>query len=808
MGNSVFSSFNSDFNKADRTFKGRRLFILAVIIVAIVSVLPFTADDTELFAGGLGEKYYPGNLLGAFGASLGRFLLLAGGLSVYFTLFLALLCSLRRLFWRGYLRKSSLAYPAGIILFGLSISMLLAIRPDGLKELTNILNLNSIPGGVIGWRLCAPHEGWLYMMFNQVSCYAISLVMLLASLYVIWYFDWQYLVLCRLAARQQEPEQPPVRVNEDEDDDEPQISVLEAPTRHSAPRQPLPPPPEPPRRRHAAPESNQPPLPLDPEPAEPKRQEPVTIPPQTVVAPPSGDEYQLPPPELLNRPQENNIMGSAKQIAEREARLQGALDQFNIDAEVINAIVGPQVTLFEIDPAAGVRIDTIGRLQGNIAMELCVKEHIRCLLPIPGKRLVGIEVPNDKPTTVTSYELFTDEAWKEKCSSMDLPLALGKNINNKSIYIDLARAPHLLIAGATGSGKSVCMNLMIVSLIYRFRPDELKMIMIDPKVVEFQPYSKLPHLIIPIINDIEKAPLALRWAVQEMKNRYELLAAVGVKKLTEFNSRKLPPEPQYDKNDNRIPDKLPYIVIIIDELADVMQCAGKEVEGYLARLAALARAVGIHVIIATQRPDVKVITGTIKSNFPVRIAFKVSSGIDSRTILDSTGAELLIGNGDMLYKGALNAERIQCGYVANSEVERINQYASSQASAQFDERVISAMEAMDSNEASTSGGKAGHGPSAGDAISTNDEETLFRKAVEVIVRDRRPTISYVQRALKVGYNKAATLIDLMEERGVLGPQPSSGSREIYDEEAQNYLDECYPAGNDDRDGNYSQDEDY
>ena len=423
--------------------------------------------------------------------------------------------------------------------------------------------------------------------------------------------------------------------------------------------------------------------------------------------------YPLPPPEILDRPAPDAAIECARQIKERGARLQGALDQFNIDAKVVNAIVGPQVTLFEIDPAAGVRIKDIGRVQDDIAMELRVKEHIRCLLPIPGKRLVGIEVPNDKPTTVTGYELFTNEGWQTSAGSMQLPLALGKNISNKSIYIDLAKAPHLLIAGATNSGKSVCLNLLIISLIFRFRPDELKMILIDPKIVEFKPYSRLPHLIIPVINEAEKAPLALRWAVQEMEARYMLLAAVNVRNIKEFNTRPPSPEPVYDENGNRIPDKLPYVVIIINELADIMQCAGKNVEDNLARLAANPYTIGLNVIVATQRPDVKVITGTIKSNFPIRIAFKVSSAIDSRTILDSSGAELLIGNGDMLYKGALNMERIQCGHITDEEIERVTQYATAQTSVQFDERVIRALEAMEANENTPKGGH-------GDAMSDDD----------------------------------------------------------------------------------------
>ena len=401
---------------------------------------------------------------------------------------------------------------------------------------------------------------------------------------------------------------------------------------------------------------------------------------------------------------------------------------------------------------------------------------VRILAPIPGKNLVGIEVPNQNRTIVTVRNLMQTKPWemaKEK-----IPLLLGKNISGRTIILDLARAPHLLIAGATGSGKSVCMNLLITSLLFRFRPDELKMIMVDPKVVEFQVYHELPHLIVPVITDVSKVALALRWAINEMERRYRVLAKVGVRDLSSFNNRTPSAETILDDEGQPIPDKMPYIVIIIDEIADIMLAAKTEVEQGLAKIAAKSRAVGIHTIIATQRPDVKTITGTIKANYPVRIAFQVSSYTDSRTILDGKGAETLLGQGDMLFKppGAPAIERIQGGMASDAERDRVISFVCQQAPPQFDENVFRSMEKESEDESPSQPTLPGM---SGDSNQNESaEETLLRKAIEIILRDRRPTISYLQRTLGVGYNKAATLMDELERQGVVGPQIGTSPREI------------------------------
>ncbi|MFA6815796.1 MAG: DNA translocase FtsK, partial [Lentisphaeria bacterium] len=506
--------------------------------------------------------------------------------------------------------------------------------------------------------------------------------------------------------------------------------------------------------------------------------EPVTPPemPQKVI---SGEavkvksapgNYVLPPMKLLNQPVNSGSTDDHEEIEKKKQIIQMVLDNFQIDAEVVNAIVGPQVTLFEIAPAANVRINEIAKLHNNFAMELQATT-LRLLLPIPGQRLVGIEVPNANPRKVFSYELMESESWHH--SKMKIPLILGKNIGGETVMLDLARAPHLLIAGATGSGKSVCMNLLITSMLYKFNPDELRLIMIDPKVVEFQPYSTLPHLIVPVITEVDKVSLALRWVINEMERRYRVLAKVGVRNLDDFNNRQISKEEPLDDGGNVIPQKLPYIVVIIDELADIMLYAQKEVEKGLAAIAAKSRAVGIHSIIATQRPDTKVLTGTIKSNYPTRIAFRVPSQIDSRTILDTKGAESLLGRGDMLFKGMRSTERLQGGMIEQAEMERLVSFVSVQAEQHFDEDVLKTQEelAAESAEFDFSG-------DGGRSESMSLEDKQYREAVEIVLRDKRPTISYLQRTLKIGYNKAADLIDRMERQGVIGPQPSHGNREI------------------------------
>jgi S-DNA-T family DNA segregation ATPase FtsK/SpoIIIE len=389
------------------------------------------------------------------------------------------------------------------------------------------------------------------------------------------------------------------------------------------------------------------------------------------------------------------------------------------------------------------------------------------------------------------------DAWQ--ASRMEIPLVLGKDVSGNPVVLELAQAPHLLIAGATGSGKSVCMNTLIMSLLMKFGPEDLKLILVDPKVVEMADYATLPHLITPVIDDFKKVPLALRWAATEMDKRYKQLAKAGVRKLKDYNSRQLPETPVLDDDNLPIPDKLPVLIVIIDELADLMQTdARSDIETSISRIAAKGRAAGVHIVVATQRPSRDVITGTIKSNLPTRISFRVPSLTDSRVILDQKGAEALLGMGDMLLlapKRGLELERIQGAWVADGDIKQVVKFVSDQAPQSFDDQVVASADGEDGDD--VPGSRKGSRASGGD---WSEEETdafidngfeldpmvarymqpgdddLVRRALEVVLLEKKASTSYIQRRLKIGYNRAAELIDLMEERGIVGPPSGSGAK--------------------------------
>jgi S-DNA-T family DNA segregation ATPase FtsK/SpoIIIE len=471
-------------------------------------------------------------------------------------------------------------------------------------------------------------------------------------------------------------------------------------------------------------------------------------------------EYEYPSTELLNQAgEEQSIIASAIEDARKQlVVLQSTLDSFGIDAQVREFVAGPRVTLYRIEPAEGVRVESISNITRNIAMRL-EAESIRIEAPIPGEPFVGIEVPNKIPAPVHLRSIIEDREWS--ATRARIPLALGRDIRGKAIVLDLHEAPHLLIAGATGSGKSVCMNGLIMSLIYRFSPADLRLILIDPKIVEFSMYAALPHLITPVVTDPQKVISALNWAMRETERRYKVLAEVGARNITAYH-RKIAAL----REEGRDPEAMPFIVVIVDELADIMLTAGMEVEKALARIAQLSRAVGIHAIVATQRPSVNVITGVIKANFPTRIAFQVTSQIDSRTILDSKGAETLQGKGDMLFSppGVGGLRRIQGSMILEEEIERVVDAVSEQAEQDFDPLVIS-----DTNLPAEPGA---------DSEPEEDEE-MIQKAMEIVRRDQRASTSYLQRRLKIGYNRAATIMEILEERGIVGPQIGTAPREIF-----------------------------
>ena len=484
-----------------------------------------------------------------------------------------------------------------------------------------------------------------------------------------------------------------------------------------------------------------------------------------------SQSYQIPPIELLNT--QDAIAELDVDEMERAAKIiQNTLDAFFIDADVSGFQRGPRITLYKVTVARGVKVEAVAHISNDIAMALSATS-LRILAPMPGHDYVGIEVPNRKADLVRCGSAIASAAFHEHKGL--IPIVLGRSIEGKDIVIDLARTPHLLVAGATGSGKSVCLNNILISLLYRFPPEDLRLILVDPKIVEMSVYNRLPHLIVPVVTDVELVVMALRWVVFEMERRYAILAKVGVRNLESFNSRPPSAEPVYDDENNEIPQKLPFIVVVIDEMADIMLTSRQDVETCLARIAQLSRAVGIHCIIATQRPSVNVITGVIKANFPTRIAFQVASQIDSRTIIDGKGAEVLLGRGDMLYKAsdAIRMQRLQGAMITDSEIEHVVDFCAKQGGGELNFDVIKSIAAKPKPQ-------DGDDRLDDDALDDdgNSQEALIRAAVEIVVNDRKASISYIQRRLKIGYNKAATLMEILEKRNVVGPQIGSAPREI------------------------------
>lgn len=464
---------------------------------------------------------------------------------------------------------------------------------------------------------------------------------------------------------------------------------------------------------------------------------------------PKPKPYVLPPLTLLN-PAKAKTNNNRDEIVENVKTLEVTLKNFGVDAKVTEVTKGPAITMYEVLPAPGVKVSKIVNLSDDIALALAASQ-VRMIAPIPGKSAIGIEIPNKDTTMVTAREVFESEEFKKTDSK--LSVALGKEITGKTMVADLAKMPHMLIAGSTGSGKSVCVNTIINSILFNAKPDEVKLLMIDPKVVELSHYNGIPHLILPVVVDPKKASIALNWAVNEMTNRYKTFAEQTVKDINSYN-RKAETMPELQL------EKMAKIVIIVDELADLMMVAPNQVEDAICRLAQMARAAGIHLIVATQRPSVDVITGLIKANIPSRIAFAVSSQIDSRTILDMAGAEKLLGKGDMLFYplGANKPIRIQGAFLADAEVEGVVGFIKQQTEeVSYQEDILTDLPEQ--------------------TISTEVDE-LLKDAVEMVVDSGQASISMVQRKFRVGYNRAARLIDQMEERGIVGPSLGSKPREV------------------------------
>ena len=514
-------------------------------------------------------------------------------------------------------------------------------------------------------------------------------------------------------------------------------------------------------------------------PEEPKKSAPA------VVKPKKDDGYCYPDINLLSRPKDKGGNEVSKKELEAIAHnLENVLQEFGVDGQIVNVRPGPVVTLYELRPKAGTKTARVIGLADDIARSM--KAVSVRIAVVPGSDTIGIEMPNAKRETVWLKDLLSDDEFKN--SKNTLNIVLGKDIGGKNTYADLAKMPHLLVAGTTGSGKSVGVNSMILSLLYRMRPEECKLIMIDPKMLEFSMYNGIPHLLTPVITDPAKAVIGLKWAVREMEERYRKMAQLNVRNIAGYNQKlkelkesgeKLTrtiqvgfdPEtgaPIYEEQEfDTTP--LPYIVIVVDEMADLMLVAGKEVEAAIQRLAQMARAAGLHLIMSTQRPSVDVITGTIKANFPSRISFQVTSKIDSRTILGEQGAEQLLGMGDMLYMPAgLRPLRVHGSFVKDSEVEAVVNFLKQQRAPEY-------VEAVTEGELDT---KNGGGAVFDNTAMGGSDEDLYSQALAIVRNDKKASTSYIQRKLRIGYNRAAALIDRMEEEGIVSAADHVGRREV------------------------------
>jgi DNA segregation ATPase FtsK/SpoIIIE, S-DNA-T family len=498
----------------------------------------------------------------------------------------------------------------------------------------------------------------------------------------------------------------------------------------------------------------------------------------------SGSGYVLPALELLAQPSKiGRATVSPEVLQENATALEGVLGDFGVRGEIINARPGPVVTLYELEPAPGIKSSRVISLADDIARSMSALSARVAV--VSGRNAIGIELPNPLREKVYLRELLASDDYAE--SAARLPLCLGKAIGGEAVLVDLQRMPHLLIAGTTGSGKSVAINTMILSLVYRLQPDQCRLIMVDPKMLELSVYDGIPHLLTPVVTDPKKAVVALKWAVREMEERYKKMSKLGVRNIDGYNARVAEAKSKGEKlsrtvhtgynresgqaiyeNEELDLDPLPYIVVIVDEMADLMMVAGKDIEGAVQRLAQMARAAGLHVILATQRPSVDVITGTIKANFPTRISFQVTSKIDSRTILGEQGAEQLLGQGDMLYMaGGGRISRVHGPFVSDEEVEKVVRHLKSQGTPEYLE-AVTAEEPQDEN-----------GNPIFDATAMGAEGgDLYQQAVQVVTRDRKASTSYIQRRLQIGYNRAASLMERMEQEGIVGQPNHAGKREI------------------------------
>ena len=782
-------------------FKFRYIFTFTLFALLIFALFSHDKADLTVIEGGNLAKV--NNWAGQIGAISSRNLLYLFGVAAYPITVLLMASGIRPFLPIPTHRKG---YTGALFAIVTGLTLLAAMWPETFSSTTDHLGighmaepLKALSGGVIGQQLAAPMDGELQAgiirhLIGTVGTATLASVFLLTGLIFVYIADW-HMIAATMINRYMERsgKEPKAReetkkrfekkkkLKDEVNDDKDLVREEMLKALHS-------------QEEHNVPILNEETTEYTDEKIDENEDEediqvlvPAAIPVSTPLVAPAQSpragavdhgEYIIPPISLISKVKaaksdDQSLLSEASYI------LQSTLESFKVKGKVTGVTTGPRVSRFEVSLEPGVKVEKITSISNNIAMELSA-ESIRILAPIPGKNAIGVEVPNAKPTPVFFRNMMESEWWAT--TKAELPIVLGKDVSGKVVILDLAKAPHLLIAGATGSGKSVCMNTLIMSMIMRFSPEELRLIMVDPKVVELEMYRTLPHLITPVVNESSKVPLALRWGVNEMEKRYRILAKVRAKNLSGFNSRPPDPKPVLDADGKVIPAKLPFLVIIVDELADVMMTDAKvDVETSIAKIAQKGRAAGIHIVIATQRPSTNIITGVIKANLPTRIAFRVGSLIDSRVILDQKGAEKLLGQGDMLFvpPGASNMERIQGAFVDDDDIQKVVDFSAEQRPQDFDNGVITSEEEVE-NEVRSAAAVAGDPIAAAlQKYLKPDDSDLIKQSLEIIFTDRKASTSYLQRRLKIGYNRAAEIIDVMEERGIVSaPLPGGSKREI------------------------------
>lgn len=747
------------------------VILLALCLLSFLCVFSFNAEDIGFLHDPPASP--PHNLVGPFGAwfaFIGFLLFGIGGYLVPFVLLTGGLMMTFRSYERGWPVWAWLT--AGLV----STVSLTEYQPDLWRGLTELLNIGS-PGGLAGQMLAIRTLGLLIghtgagIVFVTVFILAI---LQLTGMHPFTPFEFLWEKIQEFRASRKEARAAALQMK-------PRREVK--PEKEKPKKAVLPERPEPASKEEilmpAAKPAAEPKTEPRPEPVKPAagRTKPIAPAPADELAnvsvniAPGRDEsgYQLPPLTILDELPSLASRTSTENTAEKAGILQATLEEFRVDGTVTHVETGPTVTSYEITPAPGVRVESIANLEKNIALALRA-QSIRIQAPIPGKGAVGIEVPNTKSASVYLRELVESPAFHNP--EIALPLALGKDVSGRMVVGDLSAMPHMLIAGATGAGKTVCMNSLLTGLLLSRTPDQLRLILVDPKTFEFQAYENLKHLVVPIITDAKKVTLGLRWAIKEMEKRYALFKKVKVRDIKGFNTRPIEKqtdlfggavEEDADTPKDPVPAKLPYIVIVVDELAELMSVAQQEIEPCIVRLAQLSRAAGIHMVLATQRPSVNVITGTIKANIPGRIAFQVAQGNDSRTILDTIGAEKLLGKGDMLYlpPGKNKPVRLQGTWTSDGEMHRVTDFIRTQGMPEF---ITEIKQKIENNR-----------PELPDMDESDD---LLEAAMEVLRSTKRASTSSLQRRLKIGYNRAARLMDILEEKGIIGPPTETGPRDI------------------------------